>query len=319
MEKSFPINFTRHYWPGPTLANTGAIGVTVPTGSYTAAVAGADDFPTSHAVFYQWVLTLSRNAGDPTPFTIATPLARFVVGCTQADTDGQLTAAIASHIADFDFTNPLSPLWRANTGYLILPHRRSSILGNGLTLSNIPVSLGLGFIDLGLGGLNLFRDQPRIGEPDLLFFEPRDQRENETAGEYATDLSNPTTNNAPYGFIGVAHTWLYNPAERPTMGCIPSDAWFVHEAGYHLDNGLMLLTPPVEARKGLGNMLQRPQTPPRPTTSMLWHPRLWDIHIWNDPGGGTPVMQIFRPQGVPGLRLEADGAEVVFFHPRTWQ
>ena len=164
-------------------------------------------------------------------------------------------------------------------------------------------------------GIDMFGGRPQLRRPDLLFYAPREQRAGETLADYMDDVSAPDTTNNPYTFIGVAHTQLYDPDERPIMGCIPSDAWFVHEAGYHLDTGQMFLTPPNDGGvPGSANMLVRPP-PPRPNGRMFWHPRLWDLHIWINPAGGPPIMSIFHPDDLPGLALPP----AVFFRPATFE
>jgi len=312
------LRFARHSWPGPGSANQVTVpsmaGVVGPRGPVTLRVGAADAFPDSHALYYRWDLDYSVAAGGGVPLSISTPVTRFVIGCPPAVTDLQLTAAMNVNMTRFTTGQPARTSTNVAMGYPILPHRRSSIDGNGFTLSNLPIRMGQGLVNEAID-LDLFRDAPQLNRPDLLFYAPRPRAAGETLADYMDDISAPDTTNNPYTFIGVAYTQLYDPDERPIMGCIPSDAWFVHEAGYHLQTGQMFPTPPAEGPiAGSANMLTRPPGA-RPGQRMLWHPRLWDLHVWIDPAGGPPVMSIYRPGGVPGLALPP----VVFFRPETWE
>ena len=286
------VRFTRHFWPGPGRANilvaAGSTGVVGSTGPVSISLGAAAGFPRSHALFYQWVLEFSVAAGGGVPLSVSTPLTRFVIGCPPVATTAQLTAAMANNMTRFTTGRPAQLATRTAMGYPILPHRQSSISGNGFTLSNLPIRMGAGLANEAID-LDFFREGPRLGQPDLLFYAPRLQRNGETLNAFLDDVSAPDTTNNPYTFIGVAHTQLYDPDERPIMGCIPSDAWFVHEAGYHINSGQMFITPPTAPGDGIvpgsANMLVRPP-PPRPAQRMLWHPRLWDLHVWINPAAG---------------------------------
>ncbi len=323
------LRFTRHFWPGAAQANP--LPATPPaaaSGSFSAAPPRADTFPDSHTVFYRWVARLRGTTAGATPFTIMTPLKRFVVGCPRILTDAQLIVAMANHVGRFTTATPHRLAWRTGAGYPILPHRRSVMTGNGFTLSNLPVNLLQGYLNL---GPDLFRDDPRLNRPSLLFYAGRPQAAGETRGDYLADMTDAESDNDPYSFIGVAYTKLYDPDNRPVMGCIPSDAWFVHEAGYHIDTGQMFMTPPAEARPGAQNMLLRPAGA-RPGGAFLWHPRLWDLHVWIDPAGGAPILNIFDPSSyadprdpneTPNLRDSAVQGMTLppraFFRPETFE
>lgn len=115
-------------------------------------------------------------------------------------------------------------------------------------------------------GLTLVQfDDP--GRPELLFYRPTEA----PASEWL-DFDGP---DGPYELVG----WGYLPGlysaepSAPEMECIPSEAWFVHEAGWHLLDGDMRLTP--EARR------EEPDVPADLEGSvMYWHPAGWDIHLW---------------------------------------
>ncbi|MBT5497662.1 MAG: hypothetical protein HOK54_18130 [Alphaproteobacteria bacterium] len=285
------IYFSRHFWPGESTANSDSVTGTGNTGSASFAPPWANTFPTSHTVFYRWVATLLGTSPGATPFTIKTPLTRFVVGCTQADTDAQLTAAMAANSVNFATTTPHLRAIRNQLGYGGEPHQRSVVTGNGYTLSRrILEVLADTIVPGGTGGL---ADPPVLAEPTLLFYAPRLRAPGEAVGDYVADMADPNSNNAPYTFIGVAYATQYDAANRPLLGCVPSDAWFVHEAGYHFRDGTMGFANFADNQTGTQNINLPPPTWPLRAT--LWHPRLWDLHVWFDPAGGPPILSIFEP------------------------
>ena len=115
--------------------------------------------------------------------------------------------------------------------------------------------------------------------------------------------------------IGWAYPLDYEPCDWPSLPGVPEEAWFVHEAGWHLSDGDMILTPPEEEYAGQLDMDDEPES--RPTGGLVWHGRTWDLHVWVNPTGGVPVMSIFEPFGYlrdsEVLTLD-DGA---FFYPES--
>jgi hypothetical protein len=94
----------------------------------------------------------------------------------------------------------------------------------------------------------------------------------------------------PYRLIGWAYFAPYEPGSvPPRLPCIRESEWVVHEAGWHLMNGGMLLTPDARVE------------PPRPaikTGIHMWHPQVWDIHFWIEDDG--PVVSFNRPKAPDG-------------------
>jgi hypothetical protein len=95
----------------------------------------------------------------------------------------------------------------------------------------------------------------------------------------------------PYQLVGWAYTVRYQPGSRPpSLRCIADDEWYIHDAGWHLTNGNMLVTPDASAE------------PPRPKLDVgfvVWHPQYWDLHMW--PGDdGVPIVTFANPKGRPG-------------------
>src|SRR5512145_2817094 len=52
----------------------------------------------------------------------------------------------------------------------------------------------------------------------------------------------------PYQLIGWAYTVRFQPGSRPPrLRCIADDEWYIHDAGWRLTNGNMLVTPDASA------------------------------------------------------------------------
>jgi hypothetical protein len=156
--------------------------------------------------------------------------------------------------------------------------------------------LGHGSVILAGMGLTLgqFEDPSK---PNLLFYWPTDSPPSEWL-----DFDGPDD---PYRLVG----WGYIPAlyplqsEPPEMECIPKNEWFVHEAGWHLLDGDMVITPQ-----------SRLEQPPIPSELegkiMMWHEAGWDIHLWiRDDVPAISLIDESLPAG--GLQL----AEEAFWYP----
>ncbi len=113
------------------------------------------------------------------------------------------------------------------------------------------------------------------------------------------------------------------------MGCIPSSEWFLHEAGYHLTSGVMALRPPTESVRGEAVVDSLSPDPaieaPTPDNVLMWHPRIWDLHVWlPESGNGQPTVSIYAPFDVPGARACIDMPDpectaAVFFKSETFE
>ena len=88
--QNLTVRFTRHFRPDQTTANTAVISSVRRTVSFTSTPPLANTSPTSHTVFHRWVATLVGTSPGAVPLTLMTPLKRFVVRCTEADTDRSL-------------------------------------------------------------------------------------------------------------------------------------------------------------------------------------------------------------------------------------
>jgi hypothetical protein len=90
----------------------------------------------------------------------------------------------------------------------------------------------------------------------------------------------------PYRLVGWAYVAPYTPGSAPPRRpCIAPEEWFVHEAGWHLKDGGMHLTPGTT------------QEPARPAglAIHMWHPQVWDLHVWKGENG-VPTIAFANPR-----------------------
>jgi len=96
----------------------------------------------------------------------------------------------------------------------------------------------------------------------------------------------------PYRLVGWAYIAPYKPGSQPPhRRCIAPVEWLVHEAGWHLKDGGMQLTPGAATE------------PARPAdlAIQMWHPQAWDIHFWKGKDG-VPAVTFANPHAVGGGR-----------------
>lgn len=275
------VRFARHHWPGPQAAKDGtATAVPGSPGQFTFMPPGAAQFQQPDSLFYRWFIDYKPAAGGQSA-SVSAPRARVVVGCSQAMIDAQLAADQAAITGSFSTTDPHLTL--PGQGYGVLPHGLVSLFGNGVAFAS--VTAGMSLVNISLGS------------PQLLLYAPRPRGTNETPAAYQAALTDQVAD-PPYTLIGWAYGTVYDPSQRRRVGCIPTDKWFVHEAGYHRLDGGMDLTPPTETVPGEENM----STPPFGVPTGAFHPRIWDLHVWARPNG-LPVLGVFSPIPTPGLVL----------------
>jgi hypothetical protein len=142
--------------------------------------------------------------------------------------------------------------------------------------------------------------------PPLLLYEPSP----ESRPRDWLDFDGPDD---PYRLVGWAYLAPYTfGSEPPQRRCIAASEWFVHEAGWHLKDGGMHLTPGATTE------------PPRPANLAIhmWHPRVWDLHVWRG-DRGVPTVSFANPRERRGGKVLPKEA---FFHflsgyagaPRGW-
>jgi hypothetical protein len=113
------------------------------------------------------------------------------------------------------------------------------------------------------------------------------------------DLLDFDGDDGPYRLVGWAYLVPYRPGSAPPeRRCIAPSEWFVHEAGSHLVNGGMALTPGATTE---------PAATPRGVATYFWHPQGWDIHFWVG-DDGVPAVAFHNPNGRPGGVRLPEGA-----------
>jgi hypothetical protein len=172
----------------------------------------------------------------------------------------------------------------ASVGYRLNNHGWAQLPGGGVSF--IPSNLG---------------DALDVNKPPLLLFT-------------APDDADITDNNADSDLVlaGWGYASLKVNDERPTLGCVPFHLWSVHEAGWHTpDDGGMVLDDGTAASTEAA--AQRGGSP------LTYHPQLWDIHFWLEPGSDVPSSSILNMDDDGGL-IPSDGGSIApdgmfFFTP----
>lgn len=171
---------------------------------------------------------------------------------------------------------------------------RAEISSDTSRLASYDVTHG----DVVLAGMGLTLGQfDDPSKPNLLFYWPVEAPRSEWL-----DFDGP---DGPYELVG----WGYVPEQYPLepdppeMDCIPEASWFIHEAGWHLLDGDMVVTP--------DSRLEEPDRPADLDGRILyWHPAGWDLHLWiRDGAPAISVLNGAAPAG--GLRLP----EAAFWFP----
>jgi hypothetical protein len=304
--------FARHQWPGLDRAHSVDATLDQASGEWHAnPVAGAA--PKGDSLFVQWEVSYRRLAiNEPQRIRLAlSPLAERTIGCAQADTDLDLlllrTMALRLQVRNPETVMPLR-------GYPVPTHLMVNLRNMGFTMAKKEIAIGANTV--------------RFGPPDLAMYAPRPRRAvNETQRQYRAALRDEFPDR-PYRLAGWAYAQTQRDVRRrPSLRCVPSKHWFVHEAGFHLGNGGFLPTPPAPERvrgetrvvvmADTANAVALGRSPGRP----VWHPRIWDLHFWIDPTPGCDVatcpalIQIESPRPIEGLPTPTS----TFFRSETFE
>ncbi len=261
---------------GDTQVISGGLSRSVWAASQT--IAGDSTFvPSATLVGFRWGVDYKLRGGQDSATVETTP--RTVrVGCPDGATAATLAADQAAVTAGFGgITNPhVNPLLTPTHGFV-------SFAG-----------VGVAFL------VNGAPSPPVLGSPTLLLFAP-------TVGSNPSGITEPVIPDPPYTLIGWAYAPAYAPGSEPVLGCLPREAWFIHEAGYHPPNGGFTPTPPGEPAPGAAPgaappwIVCAPSAPPPggcppfvgclPTCSApgIPHGRFWDIHLFATPSGTAAI------------------------------
>lgn len=290
------VRYTRHFWPGEELANVvQAQQVDGSTEWQAEAPSALNASPDADHLFYRWVVEYTENSTAKTARSAANGRHDFVIGCTEAQTESTLAtiASLAGTINDNYSLNPiysspahLRPISLLDQG---VPFTRADQLAPGLTVD--------------------------VAKPALALFHPSPQENGESGDDYLDRITDiiPDPGSLLAG-VGYGVTAI-SATRRPTMGCLPSSRWFMHEAGVHTFDGLLTLypfvdedTPGAQVISGLLPPADWPNNPPG-----VWHPRLWDVHFWFI--NGEVIEGEDHPTGIPGAELPTGS----FFRAETFE
>ncbi len=204
-------------------------------------------------------VTVPGAAVPPQPEQVETPR---TAGCTPAERQAALRAmqaevlqSVPTELVSFaDARKPGGPLegWGLSHGYVVLDTAGAVATDNLKAVPPVPPLL-------------LYEPSPHSTPADWFDFEGPDD---------------------PYRIVGWAYVAPYVfGSEPPRRQCIAASEWFVHEAGWHLKDGGMYLTPGATAE------------PPRPADLAIhmWHPRVWDLHVWRG-DDGVPAVSFANPR-----------------------
>lgn len=290
------VRYTRHFWPGSDLANVAPAQQVGDSSEWRAeAPSLLNGSPDADHLFYHWVVEYTDNSTAKTARSAGNGRHDFVIGCTEAQTESTL-ATIASLAGTINDNYLLNPTYNGPAHFLPI-----SLLNQGVPFTRA---------DQLLPGLTV-----DVGKPALALFHPSPQESDESDDEYLiriTDMwPDPGSRLAGVGY-GVT---AVSATRRPTMGCLPSSRWFMHEAGIHTSDGLLTLYPFVDESTPGAQVISGLQTPADWTDPPFgqWHPRIWDVHFWFV--DGEVVEGEDHPDGIPGASLP-DGS---FFVAETFE
>ncbi len=145
-------------------------------------------------------------------------------------------------------------------------------------------NLSHGYVVLEGMGMALVNVRPKDGGPQLLFYEASGNPERWLDFEEA---------DPPYRLVGWGYFFGMNEPP-PAMHCLRKDDWFIHEAGWHMKDGSMLITAGAESE---------PARPEGASGIWYWHPRAWDVHFWIDPSGDPRVTLVDEKAARGGIAL----------------
>ncbi|RLJ59246.1 hypothetical protein BCF46_1394 [Litoreibacter meonggei] len=322
------VSYARHYWPDMTAANrveAEQVEAGSQAGAWRALVTEAPTFWKADSLFYVWGVKYRKQGSDETRTAYSVPNTREphrrIVACSDASIEATLAQVFQT-----------MTLLRQQSGQNIHPAYALSPAHLGpvsLEGQGVPYSHTATVAQTALKVHDARYNNIQPGVPALLLYSPQSND--------VVDITDATSDE-PYTLIGAAYGALHiNAQRRPRMGCIPSENWFLHEAGYHLRDGGFHRTAPNESVPGQtpialpggpNTPAQIPGSPPyqpdpapqvdNPVSVLpaVWHPRLWDLHFWfsTDADAGI-VLAADTPSGQPGLSVPAQ----TFFFPETFQ
>jgi hypothetical protein len=291
------VRYARHTWPGVSGAHHVEAVREPGSDRYVATLPAPGGYRPNQVLHYQWFAEHMLSDGGEDVATASSPLLEHRLDFPD-DCDDRLLAAQESIIDRFDIDNPHEhPL-------LVQPHYLRSFEGAGVTWARADGGALWGAAhDLAAVGTGVFEAELQLDEPALLLYAP-------APGATLAQLRETHTLNDPYTLVGWAHGTAFDPAQQPTMECVPFEEWFIHEAGWHPFDGGFVRTPPA------GDIDTGVPVPPLVPVGPLgfWHPRLWDLHMWLG-DDGPPSISILHPGAADGFPPGDAFPDGTFFLP----
>jgi hypothetical protein len=234
-------------------------------------------FRRAQLVTATWYLDYMLSTGGTDTATVKDTVSRRM-GCTAADVTTFLTSlqTIVTNPAQFPQTlSTVADFELLRQARYVPSHLFQSFVGQGVAFARpFEAFTGVNFTPT---------------EPLLLLYAP-------PAATLAAAAAEPLIPDLPYTLIGFAYAFHYDPSGPPSFDCMPREAWFVHEAGWHPASGGFF--PQTFTEDNLGD--SDPDFPPLIANpgdlrfGAPWHPRLWDVHLFIRPGG-VPLLAACNP------------------------
>lgn len=250
----------------------------------------------------QWVVTYRLNTGTEQVDVLSNVVSRRL-GCRGGDPGAMLRAinTIAQTAPNIPqvIGTPAQLQQLLGRGY-VPSHNFVSFLGMGVAFAHVEAILPGNLVDLVdalVPGQVPFR-------PSLLFYAP-------APGATQAQVTEGFFPDTPMRLIGVAFARDYVPGAPPAFGCMPREAFFVHEAGWHMLDGSFAMQAVAEPFPGAVIAVEPPLPIIDARRTGFWHGRLWDMHIWLRPIGTTPVVRACDLAPAAGLPADFFAAGTV--------
>ena len=256
----------------PTISVVTATRSNADENRFVANVTNFAPFPNTQSIEFFWLVETTDGSGEVVKVA-ETNHQRFQIGCPTGPTP-QLVADQNLILTQFGGLTTIAEI--ASAGY-VPTHNFLTFRGMGVAFARPNVLL------------DSVNHTPQLGTPDLLLFSPSattgqvdsvdllaDEPYSLIGWAYGAAVGQDSSNNTDARFTPGAPFTLSN---RPQLGCMPHEAWFIHEAGWHLHDGGFDVdeTPGSELVGPIGS---------------IYHRRIWDLHLWLTTTGNLQVPRL---------------------------
>jgi len=251
-------------------------------------------FPPNSLVTIQWFVDYRLTSGTETATTVSS-IVSTRADCTPAQVRFYLRNLQRTIIGTSNPLTGATPVLRADTISIVPTYKRPG----QIAIPFVPTHGYRNFIGQGTAFaspnfLKLVKAIPLTSsEPSLLLY----TAEPNTTADQASEAIHA---DPPYTLAGFAFATFFSPQGPPHLGCMPYEAWFVHEAGFHNGNGSFTSQIVSETTPGTANPLHPDHIPNVGFGSAPpWHPRLWDVHLWINRITGIPDVSVCNVSNFP--------------------